>query len=641
MLNDDFEKQQQRNLFLAMILMLGLGLVWIQFLAPPPPQGPAPLTERALEEQVPSPRPSPRLPQDAPQAGEFALLPPIAESGDPARDEILISDEYLELTFTAVGARLKRGWVLLGEDGEDSIQLVPEPGDETPDAAAVYPLGLRFAPERFAPENFGDELDKRRWTIAPGASGKAVSFQLDLPGRARLTKSFSLTDSPRVVAISVTYRNDEEGLRVLGTDTGAPAFSLNWGPNVASGDFDGYSKQEIIWGRPEGNESLTTDDLELPAGGAEYSAEAAGPAWAGIKSKYFVVALKPEFENAKGWAAGTEEAFRLGVGAPRVELEAGDSVAQAYQLYMGPMEISALKQAWPGLDSVMHFFTMFDFMDKFAKGLLGIMNWFHAHVWANYGLAIIFVTIVVRSAMYPLTLKSTRSMKKMQMLAPEMEALKKEYSDKPQEMQKKIMELYKERGVNPLGGCLPMLLQLPVFIAFFRILQNAFELRGQSFLWIDDLTKMDALYSFPIEIPILFFTLSAFNLLPILCSIAMYVSQKLMPASGPAQNPQQKMIMNIMPVMMGVIFYNMSSGVNLYILTSTLVGIIQNHFVHVKKMDVEPTKKKNKKTVKKPKHFYAAAQAKKREMAKEAKRIKRTKHSRGTSAAGQKDKKRS
>jgi len=211
-----------------------------------------------------------------------------------------------------------------------------------------------------------------------------------------------------------------------------------------------------------------------------------------------------------------------------------------------------------------------------------------------------------------------KSMKKMQLLGPEMEALKKEHSSNPQEMNKKMMELYRERGVNPLGGCLPMLLQMPIFIALYRMLWSAYELRGAPFmLWIEDLSQPDRLLHMPwmAGIPLLGSSLVYLNLLPILMAAAMVLNSKMMPTGGAMQNPQQKMMMTIMPVMFAFFTYNMAAGLNLYILTSTVLGMVQQKFTHVEEKELE-----KKKTIGKRQHFYTAAKARQRQAARDAKK---------------------
>jgi len=365
----------------------------------------------------------------------------------------------------------------------------------------------------------------------------------------------------------------------------------------------------------------------LPQNGSWYNQRILDPEWAAICSAYFTVALKPEFEPADVWFHGTPNVFRVGLGAPRTELAPGATVEYDYLAYMGPRSQTALhdpslRDKWDSLQTALAFFTTFTFMDWFAKLLLTILIWFHDTVIANYGLAIIFLTLIVRIVMFPLTWKSMLSMKKMSKLAPEMEKLKAECGDDQQELQKRMMELYRERGVSPLGGCLPMLLQMPVFIALYRMLWSAFELRGAPFmLWITDLSEPDRLLMLPFKIPLPFseLPLESLNLLPILMAVAMVVSQKLMPMSGPVQNQQQKVLMTFMPIFFAVITYNMASGLNLYILVSTLLGIAQNFLIQGMDVDVEPVKRKK---PAKPRHFYDLARARQREMNKEIRKQK-------------------
>jgi len=624
LLDDNRDKELQRNQLLAILLMTVLVIGWTYFFLPT--QQPKPVSETAptaAEEGETTHTPAPEAPATADFPGKGpghavdAPLPPLAEAPEnPADDEITLANGVLELTFTRVGARLKRAHVLLGKDGADSIQLAPE----TPllaDAEAVYPLGLLFSDS-----TLGDALNYRRWELLERPDARTVSFQIEIPEYARLVKSFTLEEDAHVVAARIAYTNLGGAPQLLGLDRKEPAFSLYWGPNVASGDLKKGAGQSIVWRKDGANTYRTTSKLSLPADGAWYNERILDAEWAAICSAYFAVALKPEFEMAGVWFHGTPALFRVGVGAPRVELAPRETVEYPYLVYMGPRGRNALRAAWPSLESVLAFFTTFTIMDSFAKLLLTILVWFHDNVIANYGLAIIFLTLIVRLVMFPLTWKSMLSMKKMSKLAPEMEKLKAEYGDDQQELQKQMMQLYRDRGVSPLGGCLPMLLQMPVFIALYRMLWSAFELRRAPFVfWITDLSEPDRLFMLPFQIPLPFseLPLESLNLLPILMAASMVVSQKLMPMSGPAQNPQQKMLMTLMPVFFAVITYNMASGLNLYILVSTLLGIAQNYIIQRIDVDVEPVKKKK---PAKPRHFYDLARAKQREMNKEIRKQK-------------------
>lgn len=627
------DKDAQRNNFIFIILMSVLAISTLYLFppqAPPPPAAPAPVAQSDAPGQPPAPiATATATAETATTDGAATTL--AAMVYDPAQGpalEIPLSNANadgttgLDLVFTDIGARLKQGTVHVVH-GEKQ-PLVPTWG-EVPEQDAVYPLGLAFQDEYL-----GEYLNKVRWTPQLGEDGRSLTFTVDLPApyAATVKKVFSLSaEQPNVLNVAVTYTNTSAEGRLLGLDT-EPAYSLAWAPNVSSGDETNLMvRQELVWREGEENIHFQTGDLERPTDGTKSKVMQA-PDWVAIKSAFFIVAMKPDFDGARGWALGDPKHFQVALDVPRTEVPAGGADTRAFSVYLGPLQAHSLADAWPGLNTSLQFFTMFNIMDTFAKGMLWLLNWFyHLSPWtANYGLAIIFLTIVVRTAMFPLTLKGMKSMKKMQKLAPEMEKIKAEIGEDQQELQKRMMELYRERGVNPLGGCMPMLLQMPVFIALYRVYASAFEFRGAPFLgWITDLSKPDHLFALPFTIPVPFTAngVSSFNLLPILMGLAMVLSTKLMPTSGPVQNPQQKMIMTLMPVIFSVFCYNMASGLNLYILTSTLLGIAQNYCVHVKDEELKAVPGAVAKKKARPKHFYAAAQARKKEAAREERRGKK------------------
>jgi YidC/Oxa1 family membrane protein insertase len=203
----------------------------------------------------------------------------------------------------------------------------------------------------------------------------------------------------------------------------------------------------------------------------------------------------------------------------------------------------------------------------FAKLLLSSMNWLHDIFKVGYGWAIVLITILLRVVFWPLTAASTRSMKRMQALAPEVKALKEKYKDDPQKFTQKQMELWKKNKVSPMGGCLPMMVQMPVFFGFLAMIRCAIELRGAHFLWVADLTKPDTLFLIPgFNFP--------FNPLPLLMVGVMVWQAHLQPQS-PGMDPSQQKMMRFMPLIMLLFLYNYSSGMALYMTVSTLLGILQ------------------------------------------------------------------
>lgn len=630
-MQDDPNNRDAQSKQLILLVVLG-GLFALSFFLFPtpstPPKPPAPTTEAApgqnpLSLEDTSAAAAPMEPQAL--TGPQAALPPPAQAAE-ATDSVVLENGSLRAEFTRIGARLKKVTVITGTREHDTQQLVP--WDDRPDTQAVYPLGLRF------PSNFlGEALDSRRWEAQIDEANQTVRFTLSAPGVAQVEKSFRLTETPFVMEAAVKYTNASDAPQLLGTDTGEPAFSLTWGPNIDSGDKDKYmTQQELFWRKAGDNIRTLTSGLTWPSAGMAYSSSEPAIDWMAVTSCYYVVALKPEFDEASGWALSqaVEEAryLQVGLGTPRAEVAPSESLDRGYKLYLGPRLGSALHPAWSNLDSVLETFTVWGFtplarfMNWFAIFMLRIMNISYDIV-PNYGLAIIVVTLIVRLATLPFMLKSTKSMKKMQKLQPEIEKIKEEVGDDQQEMQRRMMQLYRDHGASPLGGCLPIFLQLPVFIAFYRMLANAFELRGAPFgLWITDLAQPDTLLKFPFSLNLIFFQLDGIHLLPILGGVAMVLSTKLTPTSGPMQNPQQKMMMTLMPIFFSAVCYNMAAALNLYILVSTLFGIGQSYLVHVTDEDLKAVAKKTPASTR-PKHFYAAAHARKREAVRDARREKR------------------
>src|SRR5208283_1363785 len=218
------------------------------------------------------------------------------------------------------------------------------------------------------------------------------------------------------------------------------------------------------------------------------------------------------------------------------------------------------------------------------------MNWLHDVTKLGYGSVIVLITILLRGIFWPLMAASTRSMKRMQALAPEVQALKEKYKDDMQKFTQKQMELWRKHKVSPMSGCLPMLIQTPVFIGFFTMLRSAIELRGASFLWVKDLSKPDTLFMIPglTFIPLISTPAGLpFNLLPLLMGGAMLWQSHLQPPS-PGMDPAQAKIMRYMPLMFLVFLYNYSSGLALYWTVNNVLTIVQTKRTKMNQAPVSP-----------------------------------------------------
>jgi len=265
---------------------------------------------------------------------------------------------------------------------------------------------------------------------------------------------------------------------------------------------------------------------------------------------------------------------------PATNLGPGESIEHQYTLFTGPKEYNTLarlgQQSGEGVDAVMGFTGFFG---MFAKGLLLAMNQLHAFG-MSYGLSIVAITVIIKLLFWPLTQASTRSMKRMSALQPQMKALQEKYKEDPQKMNRKLMEFMREKKVSPLGGCLPILLQLPVFFGFYSMLQSAIELRGASFLWTHDLSQPDTLFMIPgLGIP--------FNLWPLLMGAAQLWQTSMTPPS-PGMDPAQQKIMKYMPLMFVFILYNFSAGLALYWTVQNLLSIVQMKMIRNETVEATP-----------------------------------------------------
>ena len=298
--------------------------------------------------------------------------------------------------------------------------------------------------------------------------------------------------------------------------------------------------------------------------------------WVDLKTKYFSMILKPiSSTSAQFHRENTDKQMIVGVESSNIMINPGETVENKFVLYAGPSQIPLLKQAGYALDETVDY----GFFGGITKVLLVVMGFFHSIV-RSWGVSIILLSIFLNIILFPLTMKSFKSIQKMQELHPQMEKLKKENKDNPQKLNKEVMELYKKYKINPLSGCLPMLLQMPIFFALYQALMKSIELRGTSFLWVNDLSSPDFI-KLPFTLPMLG---NKLHILPLIMVAAMVIQQKISTKTmGSAiteeQKQQQKMMLIMMPIMFGLIFYNMPSGLVLYWIINTVLTVVEQSAV--------------------------------------------------------------
>ncbi|MEJ2730170.1 MAG: membrane protein insertase YidC [Deltaproteobacteria bacterium] len=298
--------------------------------------------------------------------------------------------------------------------------------------------------------------------------------------------------------------------------------------------------------------------------------------WVTLQSRYFMSGLIPDqVQEASLYLALKSEKFLTAqYRQPEKTIQPGTQDTFKYQIFMGPKKIQDLKNVGHDLQKVVNF-GWFDFI---AKPCLWLMNLFYSVI-PNYGIAIIILTILVKVLLWPLGQKSYKSMSEMKKLQPLMKEIREKYKNDKQRMNQEIMGLYRTYKINPLGGCLPMVVQLPVFFALYRMLYEAIELRhAPFFLWINDLSAPDRLFRFNFSIP---FMEPPYGIpvLTLVMGASMLLQQKMSPPMGDAT--QAKMMM-FMPIVFTVIFINFSSGLVLYWLVNNILSIAQQYYTQKK-----------------------------------------------------------
>ena len=311
--------------------------------------------------------------------------------------------------------------------------------------------------------------------------------------------------------------------------------------------------------------------------------------WLAFKSKYFTGFIAPiETKGIRSELMISKSKETRDFSATiDMGLHKSNYQQDSYLIGLVPAEKKLLKSYGLELEKTMNWGGAI--IKPFSIGLHWLMAFLYGLI-PNYGVVILLMSVIVKIVTFPLTQKSYGSMKRMQLVQPKIKELQEKYKNNKEVLQKKTMELYKEEKVNPMGGCLPMLLQLPVLYGLFIIFRTAIELRGAPFmLWMTDLSAPDALFNFGANIPLLG---SEFNILPILMTVLMVVQQKLTGtnAMGSGQQAQQqKMMMWLMPAMMFFLFYKFPSGLVLYYLTFNALTIVQQKFLINKKVEKDFT----------------------------------------------------
>ena len=400
-------------------------------------------------------------------------------------------------------------------------------------------------------------------SLAAGQS-KKLSFSLEI-GNSKIYKSLTFYADHYHVDIELKIEN-ASGL-LLNNE-----YQVGWINGLPSNEenrSEEYTYSEAYASMGDELENFTIDS----EGKVEKVVLNGKTAWAGVRTKYFLAAVIPANEITNGVSfSGYGETVDNVVERrylTQININKTDPSSDSYSVYMGPLDYSILSEYQKGLDDLIMSHGWYERTFRaISLPIVSLLKFFHTFI-PNYGIVIIIFSILIKIIVYPLTKKSYKSMKEMSKVQPLMAELKEKYKNDPQRMQKETMKLYKEHGINPLGGCLPMLLQLPLLGALFIVFRSTIQLRGASFIpgWIDDLSRADTIFTLPFSLPMYG---DQFNILPILMAGSMIFQSKMT-----MQDPKQKAMVYIMPIFMLLIFNQFPSGLNLYYTLFNVLTIIQ------------------------------------------------------------------
>ena len=548
---------------------------------------------------------------------------------------VVLQNDFVRYTFTTHGGGIKR--VELRKYPKEAGKEIAEVGmEEMHLDRGRLPL-LSFQPAD-AEVDYGP-TGKRPYSTASTAhtvvseTDKSVTLEISLPsvnGGSRLVRKVFTIGPQYQLDVTVSVSNNSTNnlavaeadfFLISGTAHEPLSKSRMMGMGYGTMWFNGDEEESV---GPGYFDNKPLGCMCMPGGDPRnnFQGGSGNVKWVGAYSRFFIQALIPAEQGGvvninefRLQALTPEEAAKhaskvtnnqmayetaLKVRVPSMVPSPYPSKTFKYTLYAGPREYDRLAQIGRERDN--RFELIMDFGGWFgwvAEGLLRVMKWFHGKG-LSYAMAIIAITFIIKLIFWPITARSTRAMKKMAAvnakMMPEVKDIRERYKDDYQKMNMKMMETYKKYGVNPLsqmGGCLPMLIQLPIFFGFFTMLRTAIELRGAEFLWVTDLSSPENLFADTLGFPI--------NIMPLLMTGTMFLQMRLQPPS-PGMDPTQQAMMKYMPLMFVFFFYFASAGLCLYWTVSNVLGIVQTKMTKIEPEKdnavevIPPTKKRKRKT---------------------------------------------
>ena len=550
-----------KNSVTGLAIIAVIMMVWLQFMSPekkPLPPATAVKTEQVQQQVQQTPTAS------VPAADNFGVFAPSAGG----QEQLLRVDNALfRATLSSKGATLKSLVLKKHLDGNlHAFDLVSNGNKGA--------LSLLFLTRE------GKRIDTRDLYF------KSMSLDTlhTVSGKESYAVRYHLEVAPQQ-AIDITYHFTGDSYKVdydvqltgFASELAGNEYQLQWDGGVPYSEKNRPDEAQSALASAYLGGSLVKLDASKP--NQSYREEQSGEAqWVAVRNKYFVAALIPHGRSAGIYLDGKRVAgndYESYVAALKMAVPpAGDVVDDKFSLYLGPLDYNIVKAQKVNLEKIMDF--GWDWLTRpFAEYIiLPVFNWMNGFV-GNYGLIIIIFAFLIKLVTYPLSMASTKSMKKMSALQPALKELQEKYKDNPAKLQSELGRIYKEAGVNPIGGCLPVVLQMPLLFAMFYVFRSSIQLRQHSFLWAKDLSVPDSIFDFGFAIPMYGNHIAVF---PILMAVTVFLQQKITPTTQ--SNEQMKVMMYMFPAMMLLFFNNMPAGLGLYYLMFNIFSVAQQYYIN-------------------------------------------------------------
>jgi YidC/Oxa1 family membrane protein insertase len=541
----------EKRLIIAFALSFMVMLLWSYLMGTKQEKPPA-VNEKTRQE---SPVAAPGSSQGQ---GGIAQTQEVKPAANVAEQDIKVETPLYEAVFTNRGATIKsfklKKYKTTTDPNSPLVDLINITDDIADSFSVDFTAGNISDRSAIIYSSSQDSI-----TLAEGASPKDLSFSYTTANGVSVDQTFRFYPDRYPIGLNISFTNNTSApisgnVKVSLRDIPVQTKKAYLSPFIGAALLLNNSLEEIKYAKMKEGKSLSGQI-----------------GWVAYENDYFISSIIPEDQKEGSFYGVTMPSGIVSATyiSPSISINQSSKTSSAYTLYFGPRDRDTLRAAGKKLDSAINF----GWLNIIAKPLHLLLRFFNNYV-HNFGISIIILTILIKILFWPLTHKSYVSMKEMQKLQPLMAKIREKYKDDREQMQRELMGLYKTYKVNPLGGCLPMLIQIPVFFALYRILGGAIELRQAPFmLWIHDLSAPDRLFNFPFTIPFMY-PPYGIPVLTLLMGASMFLQQKMTPTAG---DPAQAKMMMFMPIFFTFLFINAPSGLVLYWLINQVIGIGQQY----------------------------------------------------------------